>query len=96
MKSFAKFSQLCEATRAIMRLRHLSYRTEQTYLQWIERFAKFHGKPPERMGAPEIEAFLTHLAVQEKVTAGTQMWTKCGQLVKHGLLVIVWADVAEC
>ena len=80
MKSFAKFSQLCEATRAIMRLRHLSYRTEQTYLQWIERFAKFHGKPPERMGAPEIEAFLTHLAVQEKVTAGTQNQALCALL----------------
>ncbi|NEQ34079.1 MAG: integron integrase [Leptolyngbya sp. SIO4C5] len=56
-----------------MRLKHYSYRTEQTYVQWIRRYILFHDKRhPQEMGIPEIEAFLTHLAVQEQVAASTQ------------------------
>ncbi len=72
MRRFDTFSQLCDAARDAFRRRHMSYRTEQTYLLWIRRFAKFHGQPPEDMGAPEIEAFLTDLAVRGNVTAATQ------------------------
>ena len=80
MRTFAKFSQLCDAARDVMRRRHMSYRTEQTYLQWIGRFVKFHGRAPEEMGAPEIEAFLTHLAVHENVAAATQNQALCALL----------------
>jgi hypothetical protein len=56
-----------------IRLRHYSYRTEQTYVDWVYRFIMFHNKRyPKDMGAPEIEAFLTHLAVQRRVAASTQ------------------------
>jgi len=56
-----------------MRLKHYSYRTEQSYVDWIRRFILFHGKRhPREMGAPELEAFLTHLAVHENVAASTQ------------------------
>src|SRR5690606_14493815 len=49
------------------------YRTEQQYLHWIKRFILFHDKQhPNTLGAPEIETFLTHLAVDRKVSASTQ------------------------
>ncbi|NEQ29532.1 MAG: hypothetical protein F6K04_00815 [Leptolyngbya sp. SIO4C5] len=56
-----------------VRLKHYSYRTEQTYVQWIRCYILFHDKRhPQEMGVPEIEAFLTHPAVQEQVAASTQ------------------------
>jgi integron integrase len=56
----------------IRRLRY-SHRTEKTYVQWIRRFILFHGKRhPREMGAAEVEAYLTHLAVKRQVSASTQ------------------------
>ncbi|HEY2273873.1 MAG TPA: integron integrase [Steroidobacteraceae bacterium] len=56
-----------------MRTRHLSLRTEQAYLRWMRRYAAFHGDRPMRtLGARELERFLTHLAVEQKVGAATQ------------------------
>lgn len=56
-----------------MRTQHLSLRTEEAYVGWIRRFILFHGKRhPNVMGAAEIEAFLSHLAVAGKVSAATQ------------------------
>jgi len=57
----------------IMRCKHYSRRTEKTYLSWMKRYIFFHRKRhPKDMGVPEIETFLTHLAVKEKVSAATQ------------------------
>ena len=65
--------KLLDQVRDMIRVKHYSYRTEETYVQWIRRFILFHNKQhPKDMGAPEIEAFLTHLAVQERVAASTQ------------------------
>jgi integron integrase len=59
--------------REVMRFRRLSLRSEQAYLAWIKRFIFFHDKRhPKDMGQPEVRAFLTHLAVQQRVSAGTQ------------------------
>jgi integrase len=56
-----------------VRARHSSIRTEDASTQWIKRFILFHGKRhPQAMGAPEREAFLTHLAVDRNVAASTQ------------------------
>jgi integron integrase len=56
-----------------MRTRHLSLRTEQAYLQWMRRYAGFHGHRPLReLGPAEIEQFLTHLAVEGRVGSATQ------------------------
>ncbi len=64
---------LFEVTREKIRTRHLALRTEQAYLHWIRRYVRFHGrKHPREMGAAEVEAFLTHLAVEAKVGASTQ------------------------
>jgi hypothetical protein len=46
---------------------------ETQYVQWIRRFILFSGKRhPRNMGIVEVEAFLTHLAVEGKVSASTQ------------------------
>src|SRR3984885_42380 len=64
---------LFEVMREKIRTRHLALRTEQAYLHWVRRYVKFHGRRhPRDMGAPEVEAFLSHLAVDAKVGAATQ------------------------
>jgi integrase len=64
---------LFEVAREMMRTRRMALRTEQTYLQWMRRHVKFHGRRhPRDLGPAELEAFLTHLAVNAKVSASTQ------------------------
>ena len=64
---------LLDVAREKMRVRHLAYRTEQTYLHWIRRYVGFHGRRhPRDLGPEAVEAFLTHLAVGRKVSASTQ------------------------
>jgi integron integrase len=64
---------LLEVAREKMRVRHLAFRTEQAYLQWIRRYVHFHQRRhPRDLGAAEVEQFLTHLAVSRKVSASTQ------------------------
>jgi integron integrase len=65
--------KLLEQVRAVARARHLSHRTEDVYHNFIKRYLLFHDKRhPKEMGAEEITAFLTHLAVEDKVSASTQ------------------------
>ncbi len=65
--------KLLDRLREALRSRHYSRRTEQTYCHWIKRFIFFHNKRhPAEMAEPEINAYLTHLAVKEKVSASTQ------------------------
>jgi integron integrase len=65
--------KLLDQVRDALRLKHYSYRTEQSYVDWIKRFVLFHKKRhPKDMGAAEVQAFLTHLAVERKVAASTQ------------------------
>jgi integron integrase len=62
-----------QVVRERLRALHYSLRTEQTYVHWIKRFIHFHGKRhPRLMGSPEVEAFLSHLAVEGRVAASTQ------------------------
>ena len=65
--------KLLDQVRAVARAKHLSNRTEDTYHNFIKRFILFHNKRhPNEMGAAEITKFLTHLAVNGKVSASTQ------------------------
>jgi len=65
--------KLLDQVRDAIRVRHYSYRTEEAYVQWVRRFILFRNKQhPKDMGEIEVEAFLTHLAVQERVAASTQ------------------------
>lgn len=71
--SNTKQPKLLEQVRRRLRVGHYSLRTEQTYIPWIKRYILFHGKRhPRDMGKTEIEAFLTHLAVDRHVSAATQ------------------------
>ena len=66
-------TKLLDQMREVLRLKHMSFRTEEAYVSWVRRFILFHDKRhPKDMGAEEIRAFLIHLAVQDKVAASTQ------------------------
>jgi hypothetical protein len=65
--------KLMEQVQDAIQLKHYSYQTEKTYVYWIRRYIFFHDKKhPKEMGSAEIEAFLTDLAVNQKVAASTQ------------------------
>ncbi|EMR12764.1 integron integrase IntI4 [Methylophaga lonarensis MPL] len=66
-------SPFLESIRTFMIVRNYSRRTIDTYLYWIKYFILFHHKQhPDKLGATEIEAFLSYLAVQRKVSVSTQ------------------------
>ena len=65
--------RLLDRIRMAVRTRHYSIRTEEAYVSWARRYILFHNKKhPSAMGAEEINAFLTHLAVEKDVAASTQ------------------------
>jgi len=65
--------KLLDLAREILRRKHYSIRTEEAYVGWITRYIYFHNKRhPKDMGVPEIEEFLTHLAVERNVSPSTQ------------------------
>ncbi|RNA65712.1 integron integrase [Prosthecochloris sp. ZM_2] len=65
--------KLLESLRHALYVRHYSNRTTDTYCAWTRRFVRFHNlRHPKEMGETEINAFLTHLAVEEKVSSSTQ------------------------
>src|SRR4051812_26567935 len=65
--------KLLDQVRDVIRVKHYSIRTEQTYVDWIRRFVLFHDKRhPREMGEDEVTAFLTSLARDGNVAASTQ------------------------
>ncbi len=65
--------RLMEQVRRRLRVKHYSVRTEQAYVGWIRRYILANGRRhPRDMGAPEVEGFLSHLAADRHVSAGTQ------------------------
>ena len=73
-----KPKKLLDQLRDAIRIKHYSYSTEKTYVHWAKRYIRFHkakqgfARHPAEMGAPEIEAFLSHLAQEANVSASTQ------------------------
>lgn len=79
MKTKQKFrpnpdAKLMDQVREVLRYHHYAYRTEQTYCDWIVRYIRFFEvkQHPKDMGKSEIEAFLSHLATECKVSTNTQ------------------------
>jgi len=66
--------KLMDQEREVLRYHHYAYRTEQTAGQWILRYIHhFGGKThPRYLGANDVEAFLSHLAIEGKVSGATQ------------------------
>jgi Phage integrase, N-terminal SAM-like domain len=70
---FPEPPRLLDRLRRALRVWHYSPRTEECYVEWAKRFIRFHGlRHPNSMGGPEIEQFLTDLAVRGHVAASTQ------------------------
>jgi hypothetical protein len=65
--------RLLDQVRQVIRIKHYSLRTEESYINWIKRFIFFHNKKhPKDMGEKEITQFLSHLAVNRNISASTQ------------------------
>ena len=94
--SSAKPPKLLDQVRNAIRVRHYSRRTEDAYVGWIRRFIVFHGrKHPSAMGGCEINAFLTHLAVERNVSASTQSQALSAILFLYRNVLdeeLVWLD----
>ena len=89
MEEKPKPRKLLDRVRDRIRLKHYSYRTEQSYVNWIKRYILFHGKRhPADMGVAEVQAFLTHLAVKGQVAASTQNQALCA-------ILFLYRDVLE-
>ena len=65
--------KLLDQVRTVIRVKHFSLNTEKAYVAWIRRFILFHGKRhPRYLGEDEIRQFISHLAVDAKISASTQ------------------------
>lgn len=91
--------KLLDRVRDKIRLKHYSIRTEQSYVQWVRRFILHHDKRhPAEMGAAEVEAFLTHLAVAGRVSASTQNQARSALLFLYKEVLgaaLPWLDNVE-
>jgi len=72
-KFVPKSARLMDQVREVLRFHHYAYNTEKSYVSWILKFIRFHNKKhPKDMGKTEVEAFLSHLAINRNVSASTQ------------------------
>ena len=88
--------RLLDRVRREIRVRHYSIRTESSYVDWIRRFIIFHGKRhPKELGASEVAAFLTYLAVERQVAPSTQAQAESAILFLYRVVLNValpWLD----
>jgi hypothetical protein len=71
----AQKTKILDQIRQVLRLHHYSIHTERTYLDWIKRYIPFHrmkSRDDSAQGENKTEAFLTHLTIDQRVTAATQ------------------------
>lgn len=97
--SLIQSPRLLDQVRGKIRLKHYSIRTVQAYVDWIKRFVlHFDKRHPSEMGAREVEAFLTHLAVKGRVAASTQNQAKSALLFLYREVLerdMPWLDDVE-
>ena len=91
--------KLLDLVRGKIRLKHYSIRTEQAYVDWIRRYILHFDKThPKDLGAADVEAFLTHLALVGKVAASTQNQAKSALLFLYKEVLgqsLPWLDKVE-
>jgi integron integrase len=91
--------KLLDLVRGKIRVKHYSIRTEQAYVDWIKRYILHFDKVhPKNLGAAEVEAFLTHLAVARHVSASTQNQAKSALLFLYKEVLgieLPWLDKVE-
>lgn len=80
--------KLLARVRQALRLRHYSRRTEEVYVGWVRRFVRFCGlRHPRALGAAEVSAFLSSLAVERAVSAATQNQALAALLFLYGTVL---------
>ena len=88
--------RLLDRMREAIRVRHYAIRTEATYIDWARRFILFHGKRhPQELGATDVAAFLTYLAVDRNVASSTQNQAKSALLFLYRVVLelqLPWLD----
>lgn len=73
LDSESRWKEVADDMHRMLRFKHLSFRTEQTYLCWVRRLYRFvKGRSPNELNSASVRDFMTHLAVEEKVSASTQ------------------------
>jgi hypothetical protein len=93
MQDSGRPRKLLDQVRDFMRFKHYSLRTEKSYISWIKRYIFFHHKRhPKDMGLVEIEKFLTHLAVEEKVSSAIQNQAFNAILLLYGQVLEISLD----
>ncbi len=92
-------SRLLDRVREAIRTRHYGIRTEEAYVRWIRQYILFSGKRyPEGLGAKEVSAFISHLAVGRHVSASTQTQALSALLFLYRKVLdhpIEWVDDIE-
>ena len=88
--------RLLDRVRREIRVRHYSIRTESSYVDWIKRFIIFNDRRhPSELGASEVMAFLTYLAVERSVAPSTQAQAKSAILFLYRVVLntaLPWLD----
>lgn len=80
--------KLLDQVSAAIRIRHYSPSTEELYTRWVRRFILYHGKRhPRNLGPAEVEAFLSYLAIEEKVSPSTQNQAKAALLFLYKVVL---------
>ena len=88
--------KLLDLVRAVIRSKHYSRRTEETYIDWITRYVRFHKtRHPRELGSADIAAFLTHLAVDLDVAAATQNQARSALLFLYREVLGIAIDAPE-
>jgi integron integrase len=78
MNSELQKPKLLDQVRSVLRVKHYSYRTEQSYIHWIKRYIYFHNKThPKDLNGKDIAKFISYLALKEKVSSNTQNQALC-------------------
>lgn len=69
----AQPSRFMDRFREFIRSRNMAYSTEKTYVHWVLRYIRFHGRVhPETLSARDVDSFLSYLAVRRHCSASTQ------------------------
>ncbi|WP_137719090.1 integron integrase [Methylobacillus flagellatus] len=88
--------KLLDQVISCLRVNHYSLRTEQTYLEWIKRYIRYHQmQHPRKLGAQHVEGFLSYLAVERTVSASTQNQAKSALLFLYKQVLgidLPWLD----
>ena len=78
-------TKVLDQLRERIRYLHYSLRTEDAYVYWVRFYIRFHGRRhPKEMGGPEVEAFLSWLANERKISASTHKVALCALLFFYG------------